>query len=129
MKLLDLVIALAILGASSLLTGGNKKGKKTAPQQAPRRQARTPRMESAPAQEYQTRNSSGSQNRNDNVQNSGNGYFTYENPEYQENMPQETEVVAEQKPEETNWYPQVMGEDFDLKKAFVYQTVMERVEY
>ena len=134
MDFLDLIITIAILGVGSLLTG-SKKGKKTAQQQAA---APRPAAEPYP---FQTIFESDEDSSFDDVwdieepeekfseEPAGDTYFTYESPRASwtaEAHSEEAKPIRVQ--EDTAMRLRVMGEEFDLRKAFIYQTSMERVE-
>lgn len=129
MSILEIIITIVVLGVIGLLPD-SKKGKKTAPQQSAKpRPARNPRS-FQPVSET-------SGDVVDDVWNkeyreeeySAEPYFTYENP----NMNDERDSYTEQRrtvtaPENVVMRPSVMGEEFDLRKAFIYQTILTRVE-
>lgn len=134
MDFLDIIITIAILGVGSLLTG-SKKGKKAAQQQtaAPR-----PAAEPHP---FQTIFESDEESSFEDVwdvedseekfseEPAGDTYFTYESP--RANWTSEVhneEAKPIQVQDDVAMRPRVMGEEFDLRKAFIYQTIMERVE-
>ena len=120
MDFLDIIITIAILGLGSLLTG-SKKGKKAAQQQtaAPR-----PAAEPHP---FQTIFEDSEEKFSEEP--AGDTYFTYESP--RANWTSEVhdeEAKPIQVQDDVAMRPRVMGEEFDLRKAFIYQTIMERVE-
>ncbi len=134
MDFLDIIITIAILGVGSLLTG-SKKGRKTVRQQAA---APRPAAEPHPFQTVFESDEDSSFDDAGDIEDSeekfgeepaGDTYFTYEAP----GANWDSEVRCEQAQpiqvqKETAVRPRVMGEEFDLRKAFIYQTIMERVE-
>ena len=128
----DIIITIAILGVGSLLTGG-KKGKKAAPQQsASPRPAANPHpfqsiFETEEDSVYDEEWSSDDVEEFVEDKPAEDTYFTYENPrEWSEVRTEQPEPVRVQN--DTAERPRVLGEEFDLRKAFIYQTIMERVE-
>lgn len=128
MDFLDIIITIAILGVGSLLTG-SKSGKKAAS-----RQSAHPRPAASP-NPFQTIFET--DEAAENVWNEDYAedvkeeepYFTYESPNVSEafnSQPEHKEQVNVC--ENTVLRPSVMGEEFDLRKAFIYQTILTRVE-
>ena len=130
MDFLEIIITIAVLGVIGLLPGG-KKGKKTATQQSAKpRSAGNPRpfhpvfetIEDAVDDDVWNENHSEESNREE-------SYFTYENlDENEEYKFQSVSTEPIRVSEKTKMRPCVMGEEFDLRKAFIYQTILERVE-
>ena len=142
-SIIDIIITIAILGVGGLLTGGKKNGKKAAPakparerrpvwdgwfQTEPAAEAR-PMSElldddAAPAPKAKKKHKEPKTERGA----MGKSYFTYEDSSLQDNNA-EVAFTAPADNERTSLMPSILGEPFDLRKAFIYQTVMERVEY
>lgn len=133
MDLLDLIVTIAILGVGSLVAGGKKKlsGNKTAPQQqAPRRQVWDTIMEmigETPANAETVQTANAAEPEAEEV-----SYFTYEQPEPEWRSPVMEESVAPrrwetgaQQQEQTVETEEEKGTSFDLRTAFVYQTILE----
>lgn len=144
MDFLDLIITIAILAVGGLLTG-NKKGKKAAGQQAAENgPVAGPRpfqslFEDDEEPSLDQFDDSWSENvEEEEVEEKpkaqedalGRPYFSYENQPFQQTEAAETEA---EKPitvasEDQGQLSGLLGESFDLRKAFIYQTIMERVE-
>jgi hypothetical protein len=137
MDLLDLIITIAILGVGGLLSG--KSSWKTARRQ---RAAGIPGFDDETQRETIFEEESEDEDYSFDVKEEDsqvnneifeNSYFTYEaEPTQQwkqeqkiENV-QGLEVTAKDEPMNVTT---LLGETFDLRKAFIYQTILERVEY
>ena len=139
MDLSDIIITLVIMGVA-LLTGGKKGKKAAAGQQAKqgRPQANRPAWEAVFGgtvhDDVRENENAQSEVRNNKARNKGRrqqgSYFSYEDPSqnWESNQHEASQPIANKGAEE-NREVLVAGEAFDLRKAFVYQTIMERVDY
>ena len=142
-SIIDIIITIAILGVGGLLTGGKKSGKKAAPTK-PARERRSvwdgwfqtePAAEARPMSELldddATPNPKAKKKHKEprtDRSAMGKSYFTYEDLSMQDSNAAAA-FTATTDNERANLMPSILGEPFDLRKAFIYQTVMERVEY
>lgn len=137
MDLVDLIITIAILVGGSLLSGSIKFGKKTAPQQA----VPTAKPEDEALADEDKAGDIWAEmfgevipeQQEPEVQEEG--YFTYEDPAFAEKQSFVEEMTSQEKEEEDK--PLAISEEkengvsfgqkFDLRQAFIYQTLLERV--
>ena len=139
MDIRDIIITIAILAVGGLL--GGKNTKKTGRKQA---SAQKPRPAFAQPDEEYVQNEWSDENFVEDWEEPveekgvfGSSYFSYEDqpaepvsrrsaePVKQEPVKQEPVRLFDERQESI---ATVLGETFDLRKAFIYQTIMERVE-
>ena len=139
MDFLDLIITIAILCAGGLLTG--KKGKKTDPRQSAKQSRPVFEVPAADFSEeepemgdfFTDEDLEAVEEKSEEKKSS---YFTYEDlrqswgskPEAKAAEPAMASVSTSDSVTYERVQP-VLGEAFDLRKAFIYQTILERVEY
>lgn len=141
MDFIDIIITIAILGVGGLLSGA-KKGKKAAPQQSAPRPVARPAFETL----FEDDDDILDEDVNEEVftsdfaedvnvereTNTQEEYFSYENQDM--NQTWEDTFESTEKPdsmtnetvsEETGYF----DGNIDIRKAFIYQTILERVNY
>ena len=139
MDFLDIIITIAILAAGGLLSGGKKKtGKRTSSQNAGTPVNRpawsTVSGEDVHGEARETVTASNNVNNGDTRKKKNrkqsNAYFSYEDPvqSWNNSQPEESRTAAS-RVEDVKQEILFGGEEFDLRKAILYQTVMERVNY
>ena len=129
MDLLDLIITIAILAAGSFLAGGKKKTqeKNGKPAAAPRME---PPISPASWQQFGTVDEVVNKGKAKSRKPSGQKYQT-ENPAYfsYENQPVDWEKtnapVSNQEDEQAIERPSLAPIPFDLRQAFIYQTILQ----
>ena len=127
MDFLDIIITIAILGGASLFSG--KSGKRAGRRQQTAGSQR-PVMEAQPVPDFGF--DVFSDEKEEEKVASDNTYFSYEQQPLEEESRQPERQVAEVEPVvAASAAPEpavsVMDEPFDLRKAVIYQTIMERV--
>jgi len=148
MDFLDIIITIAILFAGSFLTGKKKTGKKVSKQMPPLRPAsapvgdeQLPEFDSEPDETFADVFGNFSDFDSDEVFNDDpfqapenvqqQPYFSYENEEAvaEDHSNHLSSPLMTTVSNSASQPLNILGEKFDLRKAFVYQTIMERVNY
>ena len=138
MDFLDLIITIAILCVGGLLTG--KKGKKTDPRQSAKQNRPVFEVPAADFSDEETEigdffTDDDYDAATEKSEEKAPSYFTYEDLYQSSGNTTTAEAVKPVKPsvsigeeDTTERVFPVLGEAFDLRKAFIYQTILERVE-